>query len=154
MGHQEWAGRSRFAWQGSECCLLMVPRVLQVMSNFMAAKKLPFWLTWTSRRSHFTPFSGKSARKKMHALTSKAHCYSIWKQILMNSFSVTPYKYNKCNLCIWVTHLKALCSYRRFNKWSDFFGSPGMCTLLGRGVCTGINSTLLMSSDTYRNVRA
>ena len=71
------------------------------------------------------PFLGKGARREMHTLTSKAHFSSILRPILMNSFSVTPYKYNKCNLCIRAPLLIALCSYRRFNKWSDFFGSPG-----------------------------
>ena len=125
MGHQEWAGRSRCTWQGSEFSFHMFPRVLQVIIIFMAPKKLAFGLARPIRRNNFIPFLGKSARKEMHALTSKANFSSILGPISMNSFSVTPYKYNKCKLCIWAPHLIALCSYRQFNKWSDFFGSPG-----------------------------
>ena len=126
MNHQEWAGRSRYTWQGSEFSLHMVPGVLQVLSITMALKKLAFELARALGRQYFIEFSVKGARNKMHALTSIAIFFSILGPIWINPFSVTPYKYVKCPIFVWAAHLKALCGYQRFNKWSDFFGSPGI----------------------------
>ena len=108
----------------------MVPGVSQVLSIYMALQKLAFGLARALGRQNFIPFSVKGARSKMHALTSIAIFFSILGPIWINPFSVTPYKYVKCHIFVWVANLTALCDYRRFNKWSDFFGSPGSWRLL------------------------
>ena len=129
MGYQGMSGRSSFIWYGSKFCLVIFLRVQLIVSIFLVLKKLNYELSRATRNKCSLPFCVKGAQKKMHAITSKVNISTISGSILKIPFCVTPYKYYEPGLFLWGTHFIVWSDNRRFNKWSDFSGSPGMLAL-------------------------